>query len=238
MIWMFLALACSRPPETHGVYRSGENAITPGARSGELKLWGPSGTVTRQASEGPGGSTLLGQAGPLWIATGDWPAPPKALAVEASLVERIGFRLAEVLGTKASGAKDAAKSAGVYVRSVVKVRQPDGPPLYIAAGTVDTSGEGQWAAPKGQERAGEACRAALVVTDHTAEKAVAQVELPLATSTCVIPLVVPPVDVDGDGVRDLLLYGQKDNKGFRTWFKLQKNGTLEKGLEESWEGIP
>ncbi|MFZ5477075.1 MAG: hypothetical protein ACOZNI_09900, partial [Myxococcota bacterium] len=128
MLALLLLAACDRADPPRGVYRSGPNAVTAGAWTGEVKVWGPEGTRARVATEGPGGATLLGEAGPLWIADGEWPTPPKAPAVDAAMVERAGFRMQEVLGTRSTGAPDAARQGGVYVRSVVKVRRDKAPP--------------------------------------------------------------------------------------------------------------
>lgn len=236
MLLLVLLLGCSSP-STRGVYRSGPNAIVEGRFKGPVKVWGPEGTVERLASEGPGGTTLLGQAGPLWRVDRDVPAPPKAPVVPATTVESAGFRMKEVLGTGATGAADPAKAGGVYVRSVIKWRRAFAPPIYLVAATVDTVGAGRRGGPT-DVREGANCEAAVAVMDARGERLISAVRLENATRTCAVPMLVPPVDLDGDGRLDLLAYGQNGNRGFRTWFVLYEDGTLVKGADEAWMGIP
>lgn len=51
-------------------------------------------------------------------------------------------------------------------------------------------------------------------------------------------MLLPPVDVDGNGKPDVLAYGQNGAAGFRAWFRLEADGTLVAGPSEVWEGIP
>ena len=227
---MVLALltivACTPAPTTRGVYRSGANAVAQGRRTGELWTWGAEGGRARVASEAPGGASFLGAAGPLWIFDRDVPAPPKATPVDATRVESAGFHLKALLPA----------ATGVYVRSIVKVRQPSGPPVYVVTATGDAVGAGRFGGPA-DVRSGESCTAAIGLLDHTASGLLSGHALPGATSTCAVPVVVPPVDVDGDGRLDVLVHGQNGHAGFRAWFVLDQ-GTLVPGPAETWETIP
>ena len=228
--------------ESRGVYRSGPagkgpNAVIRGRRSGEVRVWGPQlGTVTRSASDAGSGASALGQAGALWRVDGEVPALPKPFAVDAALVERAGFRLREVLGTHDQGNVDAARTGGVYVRSTVKVRRKNAPPVYLVTGTVDTVGAGRMGGPP-DVRAGENCRAAVAMLDLKLEKVLSSHLLDDATATCAVPVIAAPVDIDADGVDDALVYGQQGNRGFRAWFRLTGE-TLVPGPRERWDDIP
>lgn len=217
MVLAFLLLiACSQPPG-QGVYRSGPNAILKGHVSGEVLLWGPSGTVRRLASEGPKGTTLLGQSGPLWRVDHELPPPPDAPPVAASLVEAAGFRFQDLLGTTSTGAKDAALAGGVQIRSMVKHRRTHAPPLYLV--TADAN-----------------CQALVAVMDSKASTILHHQPLPQAG--CAPAVLLPPIDLDGDGRQDVLVYGQKDAAGFRQWFGIETDGALTPGPGESWTEIP
>lgn len=240
---MFLALlsllACGGPPSP-GVYRSGPNAVTRGPREGEVLVWGTAGTQKRVATEGPSGSVYLGESGPLWVVDHDLPAPVKAFPVDATVVESVGFRMKSLLvepgSVPNSPVADAARSSGVYVRSTVKVRQAKGPPHYLVTATGDEVGAGLFGGPP-DVREGASCKAALAVFDHKGEEMFASVPLTAATRTCAVPVIVPPIDRDGDGTMDVLVYGQNGDKGFRSWFALVGKG-LVAGPEDVWEGIP
>lgn len=234
---LLLLLACAGAPPGPGVYRSGANAIVRGEAGAPLKLWGPEGTVTRTPSAGPGGTTLLGQAGPLWVVETDIPAPPKPAVVAATVVERAGWRMRELLGATPTGGIDPARGSGVYVRSVLKVRRENAPPVYVVSATGDTAGAGLYGGPT-EVREGKNCEAAVGVMDFKGEKLVSAVRLEDATRLCVIPVVVPPVDLDGNGLPDVLVHGQTDQKGFRAWFALHPDGTLVAGPHDAWDAIP
>lgn len=237
MFVLLLTLACTPAPEGRGVYRSGANAITRGRLEGTVKVWGPEGTVDRLASEGPSGSTLLGQAGPLWRVDRDVPAPPKPPVVTAVAVERAGFRIRELLQAPSTTATDPARSAGVYVRSVIKVRRDGAPPVYVVTATGDEVGAGRMGGPPDVRR-GFNCEAAVGTMDHRGEQLLSGHRLAGATGVCAVPVLVYPVDIDGDGDLDVLAHGQNGAAGFRAWFELHPDGTLVKGPEEVWEGIP
>lgn len=248
---LLLLLSCSTaPPPAAGVYRSGPNAVVKGTYTGEVRVWGADGTLTRLASPGPDGTTLLGQAGPLWVlAPKDpaLPAPKKGVPVNATLVERAGFRLGEVLGATSTGAADAALAGGVYVRSTVKTRREHAPPVYLVTGTVDPLGAGRLGGPS-DVRSGEACRAAVGVLDEKGGKLLASRVLDAARTTCAVPMVMGPVEPEvteatgttaGAGGARFLVHGQQGQSGFRQWFSLGNDGSLtEIGAADVWVGIP
>jgi hypothetical protein len=237
MLVLLALLACGGgASDARGVYRAGPNAVIPGAHTGELKLWGPDGTVTRVPTPAPGGHTFVGQGGPLWRVDRDVPAPERAFPVDAAVVERIGFRFAELLGTSSTGAVDPAKAGGTFVRSAIKVRRKSAPPVYVAAATGDEVGAGRLGGPA-DVRAGKNCEAAVALLDHKAEKLLSGVKLDVATRLCAVPVVSGPVDLDGDGDQDFLVHGQNQRKGFRAWFTL-KGETLVAGPAESVEDLP
>ncbi len=241
-------LGCQAPPPPGGVYRSGPNAVARGVASGPIRVWGLAGTVTRVGSAGPAGSVLLGESGPLWVVDRDVPAPVKALPVVATTVESAGYRMKALLlpdnaDTTAVTAtavtapsSGAAKSHGVYVRSVVKVRRAHAPPVFVVTATGDDNGAGRFDGPP-DKRAGANCKAAVGLMDSKGDTLLSGLRLDGATRTCSVPVVVPPVDRDGDGVDDVLIYGQNGDKGFRAWFRMDGE-RLVPGPSDIWEGIP
>lgn len=241
---LLLLLACRDAAPTYGVYRSGPNAITRGARTEQVLVWGPAGTVKRVPTAAKDGAVYLGESGPLWIVDRELPAPTKAVPVAAAMVERAGFRMKTVLvpaGTASAtplgtSAPDAAKAGGVYVRSVVKVRRTGAPPVYVVTATGDDVGAGKFDGPA-DVRAGANCTSALGLLDDKGEKLLSSQPLAAATRTCAVPVVVPPIDRDGDGVLDVLIHGQNAQKGFRSWFRIDGT-TLVPGPEDVWEAIP
>ncbi|MSP56885.1 MAG: hypothetical protein EXR69_14970 [Myxococcales bacterium] len=202
-----------------------------------MKVWGPDGTATRLGSPGAAGTTLVGQAGPLWRTDQALASPPKPPTVTAELVERAGIRLKAVLGTSGTPSLDAARPGGVYVRSIIKVRQPHGPPIVILTGTGDAVGAGRWGGPP-DVRAGENCKAGFASVDLAASKVLSSHLLADAARICAVPYLLGPVDLDGDGGQDFLVYGQEKQAGFRAWFTLVPDGTLVAGEHEVWERIP
>ena len=239
-MWPLLLLACAPPsavPVHQGVYQSGANAEIEGAVVGEVPLWGPDGMVLRIASPGPGGTSLVGQPGPLWRTTRSLPVPPKPPTVPAELVERSGIRLKAVLGTSGAPSVDAARPGGVYVRSIIKARQPHAPPIILVTGTGDDVGAGLWGGPA-DVRTGNNCKSAVATVDAAADKVISSHLLDDATRICAVPYAIGPVDMDGDGGQDFLVYGQEKQSGFRAWFSLSADGTLVARESEVWEGIP
>lgn len=219
------------------MYRAGDNAVVRGTFTGPVKVWGPDGTVDRQPMAAPGGNTFVGAKGPLWRVDHDVPAPAKAPIVTAVMVERAGFRMKDLLGTTSTGALDPAKAGGVYVRSTVKVRRKLAPPIYVIAATGDDVGAGRMGGPP-DVRAGSNCIAGVGTMDSKGDALISGVKLEAATRLCVVPQLVPPIDLDGDGTLDILAYGQDGTKGFRAWFRLTDDGTLVAGPSEEWDSIP
>ncbi len=238
VVWLVVPLAaCAGPPDL-GVYTSGKNAVVRGGGSTPLRVWSPlAGTLERVPTPGPAGSRLLGEAGPLWQTSRELPAVDKGGPVPAVLVERVGFRFREILGSRATGEIDPVRSAGVSVRSVVKVRRELAPPVYLAVATAGAHGI---PGPGGRSavKAPEDCEASIAVLDHDAEKTLSTMPLPGAAATCAVPTLTAPVDLDGDGVLDVLAHGQTEHRGFRAWFAVQKDGTLLPGPTSSWTEIP
>ena len=237
MMLFLLLVACTNAPQSRGVYRAGANAVMQGAREGTLKVWGPDGTVERLASSAPGGHTFLGAAGPLWVVDHEVPAPARAPVVAAVMVERAGFRLQGLLGTTTTGAIDPALAGGVYVRSVLKVRRDKAPPVYVVSATGDEVGAGRMGGPA-DVRSGASCQAVIGTMDDRGDTLLSGHLLADATRLCAVPSLVYPVDMDGDGLGDVLAYGQNGNAGFRAWFTLHPDGTLVAGPAEVWEEIP
>ncbi len=231
--------ACTTAPAVvhQGVYTSGANAIIDGVTSAEVRVWGPDGTRARSPVVGPVGATFVGQAGPLWRVDRDVAAPPKPPTVPAELVERAGIRMKSVLGTSGPPSVDAARPGGVYVRSIIKVRQPHAPPFIVVTATGDDVGAGVWGGPP-DVRAGNNCKAAVATVDIAADKVISSHLLDDATRICAVPDALGPVDLDGDGGQDFLVYGQEKQAGFRAWFRLMADGTLVARASDVWTGIP
>jgi hypothetical protein len=160
-------------------------------------------------------------------------APP----VTAALVERAGFRMREVLGTHVNGTTDPARSAGAWVRSVVKVRRHLAPPVYVVSATRDDAGVGTQRGVS-EVRAGTACEAAVAVVDARAAGVLSSVRLEHAERTCAVPVVLAPVDLEGDGGTDVLVHGQEGHAGFRDWFSLDEAGALLPGPSDVWTEVP
>ncbi len=234
---LLLLLACSTAAPHKGVYASGPNAIVPESLTGDVRLWGPDGMVTRTATSGPGRSTLLGAPGPLWRFDRDVPAAPRQPTIPAALVERSGIRLKAVLGTSGAPSVDAARPGGVYVRSIIKTRQAHAPPILVVSATGDDVGAGRYGGPA-DVRTGNNCKAAFASVDAAANGVLSSHVLEDATRICAVPFVLGPVDTDGDGGQDFLVYGQEKQAGFRAWFTLLPDGSLIAGEHEVWEAIP
>jgi hypothetical protein len=237
-------LACHGDvPAPKGVYHSGADAVARGVAPGPVKVWGPAGTQERTATAGKDGTVTLDASGPVWIVDHDVPAPAKANPVDAKYVESASFHLKELLvpagsapAVAGAAPPDAARTGGVYVRSMVKVRREMAPPIYVVTATGDEVGAGRFDGPK-DVRTGENCRAAIAVMDAKVEKRLYGALLDAATKVCAVPVLLPPVDLDGDGVLDVLVYGQNGTKGFRSWFRIVGD-ELVPGATDSWEAIP
>lgn len=235
---LLLLLACvnSSPPD-RGVYKSGPNAVARGTWTEPVRVWGPKGSFTRVPSPGPDGTTLLGEAGPLWIVDLELPTVDKGAPVPAALVERAGFRLRDILGSQATRQIDPARGAGVSMRSVVKLRRDLAPPVYLAVATLGAHGI---PGPDGPSpvQSPEDCKAALAVLDAEAETTLSSVRLEGAEATCAVPVMAAPVDMDGNGTKDVLVHGQSGQKGFRAWFAIGTDGKLTPGPHSEWTAIP
>ncbi len=235
MLW--LLLACTRPAPDLGVYKSGGNAVLRGSYTEPVRVWGPSGTFLRVPTPGPEGTSWLGEAGPLWIVDRDLPAVGKGAPVPAALVERAGFRLREVLGSSPSPEIDPVRGSGVSLRSVVKMRRDLAPPVYLAVATRGAHGIPGDEGPSPVESPDD-CVSALAVIDAEASKLLSSALLPGAEATCAVPVLAGPLDLNGDGVMDVLVHGQSGAKGFRAWFQVAANGTLTPGPTSMWTEIP
>ncbi len=234
---LLFLLACPAPTPDAGVYKSGANAIVQGTYTEPVLLWSPAGTVTRVPSPGPSGTTLLGEAGPLWVVGRDVPAVLKGAPVPAALVERAGFRLRDVLGAAPTPEIDPARGAGVSMRSMVKMRRNLAPPVYLAVATSGDHGIPGKDGPSPVNSPSD-CKAALAVLDAEASATLSSVLLPDAEATCAVPVLAPPTDLDGDGNMDVLVHGQSEKRGFRAWFRIASDGTLTPGPRSIWVEIP
>lgn len=237
MFTTLLLCSCTPAPTRHGVYRSGPNAIIAGSSKVDVKVWGGDGMATRTPTPGPKSTTLVGAAGPLWRTERDIAAPLKPPTVPAALVERAGIRVKAVLGTSGTPSVDAARPGGVYVRSIIKTRQTTAPPIVVLTATGDDIGAGRYGGPA-DVRTGNNCKAAVASVDAAADAVLSSHLLDDATRICAVPYALGPIDLDGDGGQDFLIYGQEKNAGFRAWFTLLPDGTLLAGEHEVWENIP
>lgn len=236
MLWLAL-LACSTSPPDLGVYKSGANAVVRGRYTEPVTLWGPDGSVTRVPTPGPDGTSLLGASGPMWVVPKELPKPEKGAPVPAAIVERAGFRLRDVLGSQPGTDIDPVRSAGVALRSVVKMRRELAPPVYLAVATLGKHGIPGPNGTSPVENPSD-CKAALAVLDHDVATTLSSMPLPEAEVTCAVPVLIGPVDYDGDGAQDILVAAQSGKKGFRAWFRIDNDGKLTAGPTSTWSDIP
>jgi hypothetical protein len=117
------------------------------------------------------------------------------------------------------------------------MRRKLAPPVYLATATAGAHGI---PGPDGRTPVTSPadCVATIAVLDHEAEKTLSSAPLPGAAETCAVPSLTAPVDRDGDGGTDVLVYGQADHKGFRAWFAVAEDGTLTPGPTSVWTAIP
>jgi hypothetical protein len=147
---------------------------------------------------------------PVVVVSGEAPfhAFPKPPAVQAAVVERIAWRMAEFLGPRqglvAGGPaeKDPAKDQGVVVRSVRKTRR-NGPPVLVAVGSRDRD-------------------LVVLIADRDGETvlATARAEWP---GPDVKPSALPVVDLDGDGTQELIVYADGP-EARRLWYTVRLEG--------------
>lgn len=234
---LLLLLGCRGPAADLGVYRSGPNAIAQGELEGELMLWGPMGTVRRLPTPDGQGNSLLGEAGPLWRVSRELPAPARATPVAAALAERASFRMREVLGAEPSAQVDADRASGVALRSMVKVRRHLAPPVYVVVATRGQHGIPGPGGTRSEVENPRDCEASVALLDDDLARVIASSPVPGAARTCAVPSLLAPVDHDGDGVDDVLAYGQAEGGGFRQWFVL-RDEALEPGPASLWTAIP
>jgi hypothetical protein len=116
------------------------------------------------------------------------PPPPEPLPVAAATIEKVGWRLDEVLPpadrfTPNTPSKDVSQQRGVQVGTVVKMRRQGGPPWLLASGTRN-------------------CDGGFVVLDATASRTLVAERIP----TCDTLRVLNPSDLDGDGNAELAVF--------------------------------
>lgn len=239
MWWMAVLLSCS-PVADRGVYRAGPNATAHyyAADGAKVKMWGPAGTVERIGTTAAKGFTLFGESGPLWIVDRDLPAEEKRAPVTAAIAERAGFRMREVLGGTAGTEIDPARSAGVMLRSVLKVRRHLAPPVYVAVATRGQHGVPGPGGSRSPVTTPDDCVGAVAVLDAELATVLDSKLLPFAASTCAVPVAAGPVDLDGNGALDVLVHGQAEQKGFRNWYGIDSSGKLVDGPFDHQEALP
>ncbi len=118
------------------------------------------------------------------------PSPPEPAPVAAATIERVGWRLDEVLPapdrfTPNTPGKDVSQQRGVQVGTVVKMRRAGGPPWLLASGTRN-------------------CDGGFVVLDATASRTYVAEHIP----TCDTLRVLNPSDLDGDGNAELAVFDE------------------------------
>jgi len=116
------------------------------------------------------------------------PPPPEPPPVAAATIEKVGWRLDEVLPpadrfTPNTPSRDVSQQRGVQVGTVIKMRRQGGPPWYVASGTRN-------------------CDGGFVVLDSTASRTLVAERIP----TCDTLRVLNPSDLDGDGNAELAVF--------------------------------
>ena len=115
--------------------------------------------------------------------------PPQAATVQASQVETAAWRLHEVLPSTDSTASpesvtQPARQKGVEVGSVSKVRRHGAPPIFLVSGVRD-------------------CTAGVLVLDKELGTTLDHYSF---EGICDPVAVMPPSDLDGDGLRELVVF--------------------------------
>jgi hypothetical protein len=116
------------------------------------------------------------------------PPPPEPPPVAAATIEKVGWRLDEVLPpadrfTPNTPSTDVSQQRGVQVGTVVKMRREGGPPWLVASGTRN-------------------CDGGFVVLDSTASRTLVAERI----ATCDTLRVLNPSDLDGDGNSELAVF--------------------------------
>jgi hypothetical protein len=194
--------------------------------------------VRRIGTPASGGFQLFGESGPLWVVDRELPAQEKRAPVTAAIAERAGFRMREVLGGQSTIEIDPARSAGVSVRSLVKVRRHLAPPVYVAVATKGAHGIPDATGQRSPVLKAEDCTAAIAVFDAELARVIDSKVLPAAATTCAVPSIAGPVDLDGNDHLDVLVHGQDGKKGFRGWFEIGADGKLKPGPTDQQMDIP
>lgn len=159
------------------------------------RLVTPSGAVAVTVTDGcAGGWTVPTDQPPVaWLAEGEPITFSPAPSLQAATVERVAWRLAEVMGPREGlrpGGRvdmDPALFDGVEVRSVRKTRR-QGPPVLVAVGDRD-----------GQ--------AVVAILDRDAAAVLASDVIALDEAAAAQPSTLPIQDLDGDGTLDLVVWG-------------------------------
>ncbi|TVQ87272.1 MAG: VCBS repeat-containing protein [Deltaproteobacteria bacterium] len=174
-------------------------AVVPGVE-GEGGLMRREGMVAAQPAEPCGGAVAFEGPGVLFVpgAEPEAYAPPPMVA--ASVVERAGWRLAEILGppegvVPGGAQKDPTLHQGIRVRAVTKLRW-NGPP---------------WQAIVGER--GDQVGVAIASSD--ASNLASGLVLRRGSSAPVEITVIARADLDGDGHPDLVIAGDGGGASFR-----------------------
>ena len=144
-------------------------------------------------------------SGALWLPTGEPVTHPPAAVVTAALVERAGWRLAEVIGPGAGiapgvDAPDPAVHNGILVRSIRKIRRK-GPPWQVVVG----------------ERRSQVV---VALTDKDVDQVKAGVVLERTRAGLLDLWSLPAHDMDGDGTPEVLVVGDGADGGLRAVFSV------------------
>ena len=123
--------------------------------------------------------------------------PGPAPANLAAVVEAAGWRLDETLppadAFTPTNSPAPANQRGVSLGSVVKVKRKLAPPILVGSGV-------------------RGCQGALVVMDRKAAKVLSSVSL---SDRCATIKVLPPGDLDGDGVMEVVAYSDDRTEVYR-----------------------
>jgi hypothetical protein len=155
-----------------------------------------------------------------WLPPAEGAAPfPMAPAVPAAFVERMSWRLGEVLGPPTGlvpGGRienDPALYQGLEVRTIRKTRR-QGQPVLIGLG--DRSG-----------------KVAVAITDREAGKTYSSDVVDMGAAPWPVPAQLPAQDYDGDGKSEMMVYGdvKGDGASLRPGFRAMYRVELGKAPE-------